>query len=56
MRKSFGYHAYMNGTDIRYLQALYNHKTEYQTLTYIGVTRKTVNDLYLSSGIGVSID
>lgn len=55
MRKSFGFHAYMNGTDIRYLQALFNHKTEFQTLTYIGVTRKTVKDVYLSSGIGVDI-
>lgn len=55
MRKSFGYHAYMDGTDIRYLQALFNHKTEFQTLTYIGVTRKTVKDVYLSSGIGLDI-
>ena len=56
MRKSFGYHAYMNKTDIRYLQALFNHQTEYQTLTYIGVTRKTVSDLYLNSGIGIGIE
>lgn len=55
-RKTFGYHAYMNGTDIRYLQALYNHKTEFQTLTYIGVTRKTIKDVYLSSEIGVDIN
>tara|TARA_Y100000782_G_C10171376_1_gene259927 strand:- start:818 stop:1417 length:600 start_codon:yes stop_codon:yes gene_type:complete len=54
MRKSFGYHAYMKGTDIRYLQALFNHKTEFQTLTYIGVTRKTVQDVYLNSFIDVS--
>jgi len=54
-RKSFGYHAYMNGTDIRYLQALFNHKTDYQTLCYIGVTRKTVKDVYLSSNIGGDI-
>ncbi len=55
MRKSFGYHAYMNGTSIRDLQVLFNHKTEFQTLTYIGVTRKTVKNVYLSSGIGIDI-
>lgn len=55
MRKTFGYHTYMNGTDIRYLQALFNHKTEFQTLTYIGVTRKTVKDVYLNSDIGIDI-
>lgn len=56
MRKTFGYHAYMNGTDIRYLQALFNHKSEFQTLTYIGITRKTVQDVYLSSDIGADIE
>jgi len=55
MRKTFGYHAYMNGTDIRYLQALFNHSTEKQTLTYIGITKKTVQDVYLSSNIGIDI-
>lgn len=54
-RKTFGYHRYKNGTDIRYLQALYNHKTEFQTLTYIGVTRRTIKDVYLSSEIGIDI-
>ena len=56
MRKTFGYHRYMSGTDIRYLQALYNHKTEFQTLTYIGVTRRTIKDIYLSSDIGIDIE
>lgn len=55
MRKSFGYHQYTNGTDIKYLQVLFNHKTELQTLTYIGVTRKTIKDVYLSSEIGLNI-
>lgn len=54
-RKAFGYHRYMSGTDIRYLQVLYNHKTEFQTLTYIGVTRRTVKEVYLSSEIGIDI-
>ena len=55
MRKTFGYHRYINGADIKELQALYNHKTEFQTLTYIGVTRKTVRDIYLGSDIGLDI-
>jgi len=54
-RKSFGYFSYLGGTDIRTLQALYNHKTEFQTLTYIGITRKTIKDVYLSSTIGIDI-
>lgn len=54
-RKTFCYHRFMNGTDIRYLQALLNHKTEAQTLTYIGVTRRTIKDVYLSSKIGIDI-
>lgn len=55
-RKTMGYHSYMNGTDIRYLQALFNHKTEFQTLTYIGVTRRTVQDVYFKSEIGLNIN
>lgn len=54
-RKTFGYHRYINGTDVRQLQALYNHKTEFQTLTYIGVTKRTIKDVYLSSEIGIDI-
>lgn len=55
MRKTLGYHAYSKGVDIRHLQALFNHKTEFQTLTYIGITRKTVSDVYLNIGIGENI-
>lgn len=55
MRKSLGYHAYAKGIDVRYLQALFNHKTEFQTLTYIGITRKTISDVYLNIGIGENI-
>lgn len=55
MRKSLGYHAYNKGVDVRNLQVLFNHKTEFQTLTYIGVTKRTVIDVYMSSDIGINI-
>ena len=51
MRKNAGFHAYMNGASIRDLQALFNHSTERQCLNYIGVTKKTVSDVYLNSVI-----
>ena len=55
MRKSMGFHAYNKGVDVRNLQVLFNHKTEFQTLTYIGVTKRTVNDVYMSSELGIEI-
>jgi len=55
MRKSFGYNAYVSGVDVRYLQMLFNHRTELQTLTYIGITKKTISDVYLNSSIGVGL-
>lgn len=54
-RKTFGYFRYMNGSDIRNLQSLFNHNTEFQTLTYIGVTKRTVRDMYFESEIGLNI-
>lgn len=55
MRKSFGYNAYVSGIDVKYLQMLFNHTTELQTLTYIGITKKTISDVYLNSSIGVGL-
>ncbi|MGO3848687.1 MAG: tyrosine-type recombinase/integrase [Pseudoalteromonas prydzensis] len=55
MRKSFGYNAYVSGVDVRYLQILFNHRTELQTLTYIGISKKTISDVYLNSSIGVGL-
>lgn len=55
MRKSMGYHAYNQGVDVRNLQVLFNHKSEFQTLTYIGVTKRTVSDVYMNSEIGIDI-
>lgn len=55
MRKSFGYDAYVSGVDVRKLQLLFNHRTQLQTLTYIGITRKNIADVYLSSNIGTDL-
>lgn len=55
MRKSFGYDAYVSGIDVRKLQLLFNHRTQLQTLTYIGITRKNIADVYLNSSIGVGL-
>lgn len=55
MRKSFGYNAYVSGIDVRKLQLLFNHRTQLQTLTYIGITRKNIADVYLSSNIGADL-
>lgn len=53
MRKNMIYHAYINGVDIHYLQALLNHAEPKTTLAYIGITRKTIEDVYLNFGIGI---
>lgn len=46
MRKTWGYHAYNNGQDIAYIQALFNHAHQRVTLNYIGVTRSAILQMY----------
>lgn len=46
MRKTWGYHAYKNGQDIAYIQALFNHAHQRVTLNYIGVTRTAIHKMY----------
>lgn len=46
MRKTWGYHAYTNGADILYIQALLNHSNQHVTLKYIGVTKSTIQQMY----------
>lgn len=48
LRKTFGYHAYNNGYDITLLQKLFNHSSPLVTLSYIGITREELDDVYLS--------
>lgn len=47
-RKTFGYHLYKKTGDVSLLQKIFQHSTQRQTLQYIGVTRKTIDDLYMS--------
>lgn len=51
MRKTYGYHAYENGADIYYLQALFNHANQKTTLRYIGITKTAIEKMYHDHGI-----
>jgi site-specific recombinase XerD len=48
LRKTFGYHAYVNGTDITRIQKLLNHSTPSVTLSYIGITKEELDNVYIS--------
>lgn len=52
MRKTFGYHAVMNGASLRLLMDLFNHSSEAQTLRYIGITEEQKREVYLNSNLG----
>lgn len=47
LRKTFGYHAYNNGTSIELIQKIFNHSSSVITLRYIGITQEDINDVYL---------
>lgn len=46
LRKTFGYHAYKNGTDIALLMRIFNHSRIDITLRYIGITQDNIDDVY----------
>lgn len=48
LRKSFGYHAYKNGTDITLLMTILNHSAPGITLSYIGITQDDIDDVILN--------
>ena len=48
LRKTFGYFAYINGTDITRIQRLLNHSTPSVTLSYIGITKEELDNVYIS--------
>lgn len=48
MRKTFGYHAYNNGTPLEHLQIVFNHSSPNETLKYIGITQENIDDVYIS--------
>ncbi|BBB89687.1 site-specific integrase [Methylomusa anaerophila] len=48
LRKTFGYHAYINGTDVTRIQKLLNHSAPNITLSYIGITKEELDNIYIS--------
>ncbi len=48
LRKTFGYHAYKMGMDLSVIQKLLNHASPSITLSYIGITRDDLDNVYLS--------
>lgn len=52
LRKTFGYHAFENGTSLELLMELFNHSSKTQTLRYIGITEEQKRDVYLQSNLG----
>ena len=53
MRKSWGYHAYNNGMDISQLQKIFNHGSSKITLSYIGITKRSIAQAYHDNAISV---
>jgi integrase len=46
LRKTFGYHAYKNGTDLSLLQSIFNHSSQSVTLKYIGINQDRIDEVY----------
>jgi site-specific recombinase XerD len=46
LRKTFAYHAYQSGVPLERIQIILNHKSQRDTLRYIGVTQDEINDVY----------
>ncbi|AXG94652.1 hypothetical protein EXN48_05150 [Clostridium botulinum] len=51
-RKTFGYHAYQNGTSLELLMDIFNHSSKSQTLRYIGIKEDQKKEVYLQSNLG----
>jgi integrase len=47
LRKTFGFHAYRDCKDIALIQKVLNHSSPSITLSYIGITRGDMDDVYL---------
>jgi len=48
LRKTFGYvHRTVFGTDIPTLMEMFNHSSQRQTLTYLGIQSSEIKDAYL---------
>lgn len=46
LRKTFGYHAYKNGTPIPLLMRIFNHSSQSVTLRYIGIEQQDIDKVY----------
>lgn len=51
LRKTWGYRLYLGGVDITRIQKIMNHSTPQTTLSYIGITRDEIDDLYRANQI-----
>jgi site-specific recombinase XerD len=47
LRKTFGYWAHKNGVDITRIQKLLNHSSPAITLSYIGITKDDLDNIYI---------
>jgi integrase len=50
--RTFGYHAFKNGTTLVLLMDIFNHSSKSQTLRYIGITEDLKKEVYLRSNLG----
>lgn len=48
LRKTFGYHAYKQGTDLALIQEILNHRSQKDTKRYIGITQDDIDNVYIS--------
>lgn len=47
LRKTAGFFAYKNGTDLSILMRLFNHSSQRETLRYIGIEQEDVDEVYM---------
>src|SRR5690625_4258413 len=47
LRKTAGFFAYKNGTDLSILMRLFNHSSQRETLRYIGIEQEDVDEAYM---------
>lgn len=48
MRKTWGYHAYQAGYDLTLIQKALNHSSQRETLIYIGIEQKQLDEVFSS--------
>ena len=48
LRKTFGYWAYKSGVDVTKIQKLLNHSAPSVTLSYIGITKEELDNVYIT--------